>query len=427
MVLDQMVALVADKIFTNKDPRLPYIGLEHIAQGKPRLVGKAESCSSISVNSIFKKDDILFGKLRPNLRKSVRAPFDGYCSTDILVLRSQEGIDSAFAGHIFQWERVFDVAAVTAVGTKMPRASWRDLKTFSVRKPASVHEQIRIAHTLDTIDDAIAKTEAVIAKLRQLRAGLLHDLLTCGLDKNSQLRDPIAHPEQFKDSPLGRIPREWVIESLGESLRRNAGMIQTGPFGSQLHAHEYTTEGVPVIMPQDILEGGFDVSRIARIPEPRADELNRHRVKFGDLIFARRGDLSRCAAVSDREVGWLCGTGCLLMRFERQALSSKWLSFAYQHDIGQRQIAARAVGTTMVNLNTTLLAHLSFAFPPKQEQDIVVRCVEEVDALFQKDMAILQALSLSKSGLVSDLLTGSVSVPEAMSRQWKSGRSGNHD
>jgi hypothetical protein len=56
-----------------------------------------------------------------------------------------------------------------------------------------------------------------------------------------------------------------------------------------------------------------------------------------------------------------------------------------------------------------------------------VRCVEEVDALFQKDMAILQALSLSKSGLVSDLLTGSVSVPEAMSRQWKSGRSGNHD
>ena len=60
---------------------------------------------------------------------------------------------------------------------------------------------------LDTVDEAIAKTEAVIAKLKQVRAGLLHDLLTRGLDEHGQLRDPIAHPEQFQDSPLGRIPR----------------------------------------------------------------------------------------------------------------------------------------------------------------------------------------------------------------------------
>ena len=59
------------------------------------------------------------------------------------------------------------------------------------------------------MDEAIAKTEAVIAKLKQVRAGLLHDLLTRGLDEHGQLRDPIAHPEQFQDSPLGRIPREW--------------------------------------------------------------------------------------------------------------------------------------------------------------------------------------------------------------------------
>ena len=64
------------------------------------------------------------------------------------------------------------------------------------------------------VDDAIAKAEAVIAKLKQIRAGLLHDLLTCGLDKNGQLRDPIAHPEQFKDSPLGRIPREWEVSKI---------------------------------------------------------------------------------------------------------------------------------------------------------------------------------------------------------------------
>ena len=72
--LDDLVALQTEKIFVNKDPKLPYIGLEHMAQGEPRLLGTANSSSSISVNAVFKKGDILFGKLRPNLRKSIKAP-----------------------------------------------------------------------------------------------------------------------------------------------------------------------------------------------------------------------------------------------------------------------------------------------------------------------------------------------------------------
>jgi type I restriction enzyme S subunit len=68
------------------------------------------------------------------------------------------------------------------------------------------------------VDEAIAKTEAVIAKLRQVRAGLLHDLLTRGFDEHGQLRDPIAHPEQFQDSPLGRIPRGWCFSKFEKVL-----------------------------------------------------------------------------------------------------------------------------------------------------------------------------------------------------------------
>jgi type I restriction enzyme, S subunit len=273
-------------------------------------------------------------------------------------------------------------------------------------------DQTRIAAVLDTMDEAIAKTEAVIAKLKQVRTGLLHDLLTRGLDQHGQLRDPMAHPEQFQDSPLGRIPKEWTFETLGDRLKQNSGTIQTGPFGSQLHAHEYRTQGIPVIMPQDIREGDFDDSQIARISFAKADALRRHRVRVGDLIFARRGELSRCAVVGEKEVGWLCGTGCLLMRFEQMNLSPRWLSLAYRHDFGQRQIAARAVGTTMVNLNTTLLAHLFFAFPRKQEQEDVATRIGETDATTQKELANLLKLGHLKSGLMDDLLTGRVRVPE---------------
>ena len=280
--------------------------------------------------------------------------------------------------------------------------------------PRETREQTRIAAVLDTMDEAIAKTEAVIAKLKQVRTGLLHDLLTRGLDEHGQLRDPVAHPEQFQDSPVGRIPKEWTFETLGDRLKQNSGTIQTGPFGSQLHAHEYRTQGIPVIMPQDIREGDFDDSQIARIPLATAEGSRRHWVRQGDLIFARRGDLSRCAAVTEREVGWLCGTGCLLLRFEQGNLLPMWLSLAYRHDFGQRQIAARAVGTTMVNLNTTLLVHLVFAFPRKEEQQEMVRQVGEAVSTIHKALENLSKLGLLKSGLMNDLLTGRVRVLEGM-------------
>ncbi len=157
------------KAFSGKDLRLPYVGLEHIAQGAPTLLGTADSSSSVSVNSLFEKDDILFGKLRPNLRKSLRAPFRGYCSTDILVLRCREGIVPGFAGHVFQWQRVFAAASATAAGTRMPRASWDDLKRLYVFAPKSELAQEAIATVLNAVEDAIAKTGAVIVKPRKVQ------------------------------------------------------------------------------------------------------------------------------------------------------------------------------------------------------------------------------------------------------------------
>jgi type I restriction enzyme S subunit len=289
--------------------------------------------------------------------------------------------------------------------------NYQQVRSFVVPWPEP-EERKRIAAILEAADEAIAKTEAVIAKLKQVRAGLLHNLLTRGLDEHGQLRDPITHPEQFKDSPMGQIPKDWKVELLGTRLQQNAGFVQTGPFGSQLHANEYTREGVPVIMPQDISASRFVDENIARISTEKATELRRHRVESGDLIFARRGDLARCATVTNREVHWLCGTGCLLMRFKQHTLLPKWLSLIYQHDVGQRQIAARAVGTTMVNLNTQLLAHLLFAFPTKREQEAIVQHVDEADRTIEAEMLQLSKLTLLKSGLIADLLTGRVRVPE---------------
>jgi type I restriction enzyme S subunit len=75
-------------------------------------------------------------------------------------------------------------------------------------------EQRRIAAILDTLDTAIRTTERLIAKLELVKQGLLHDLLTRGIDANGELRDPERHPDQFKDSALGPISEEWEVATL---------------------------------------------------------------------------------------------------------------------------------------------------------------------------------------------------------------------
>ena len=116
----------------------------------------------------------------------------------------------------------------------------------------------------------------MIAKQQRIKTGLMQDLLTHGIDENGNLRSEETH--EFKDSPLGRIPVAWDVKSLGFALRESCGFLQTGPFGSQLHAHDYVHEGVPVVMPQDILHGEISEDKIARIPEMRAKDLSRHRI-----------------------------------------------------------------------------------------------------------------------------------------------------
>ncbi len=187
--LSSLVSLADAKITVRKDPTTPYVGLENIPSRGAQLSGWELASSSISTNCVFQSGDILFGKLRPNLRKCVVAPFNGYCSTDILVLRSNPGIDPSFAGKVLRSERVGVAAERTAVGTKMPRTSWKHLSKLDVFCPG-LPEQSKIAQILDNLDTTIHKTEAIIFKLKAVKQGLQHDLLTRGIDANGDLRPP---------------------------------------------------------------------------------------------------------------------------------------------------------------------------------------------------------------------------------------------
>ena len=176
----------------------PYVALEHLAQGRPALLGWSSAGSATSAKTVFYTGDILFGKLRPNLRKAAVAPFDGVCSTDILPLFGKAGLDSPYLLQLAQWNRLQWHAIATSSGTKMPRTSWKQLGEFTFLLPPP-SEQRKIAAILSSVDDAIEKTRAVIDQAQIVKRGLMQELFTRGLP-----------------TPYSCFPEGWMAMDLGD-------------------------------------------------------------------------------------------------------------------------------------------------------------------------------------------------------------------
>lgn len=384
--------------------------------GEPVMRGSAEMLSAGAIAAtglvLFPPGSIVVVFRSGILRHTFPVAFGAVPFTvnqDLKVLRPRNGVVPRFAFHALHWLGPRVLATAVKTGTTVESVDVRTFERLSLLLP-SEHEQRRIAEILDTADAAIQQTQAVIAKLHLVKAGARQELLAYGIGAAGEPRDPLRMTGEFQASPIGLVPRAWQLKRLGDVISDGGGVIQTGPFGSQLHAREYVDEGVPVIMPQDLSAGTVSVQQIARVREAKARELRRHRVLPGDVVLARRGELNRCAPISDEQEGWLCGTGCLLVRVGEAPVETRWLAATYSSDRTQRQIGARAVGSTMVNLNTRLLADLLIGWPPIEEQRQVLAVLNADEARIRVEQANHDKLKLLKKGLMDDLLTGRVRV-----------------
>ncbi|OYT92466.1 MAG: type I restriction endonuclease subunit S [Burkholderiales bacterium PBB3] len=190
---------------------------------------------------------------------------------------------------------------------------------------------------------------------------------------------------------------DWTISTLGEICKKGGGSIQTGPFGSQLHESDYQQEGTPVVMPADINNGLISTRRIARVSENHVQRLKRHKLKLGDIVYGRRGDIGRQALVRDTNVGWLCGTGCLKVTLGSAAVSSEFLHryLSTQSVIGW--IEGQAVGATMPNLNTGILERVPVIFPKaietQQKIAAILSAYDDLIANNQRRITLLERMA----------------------------------
>lgn len=177
----------------------------------------------------------------------------------------------------------------------------------------------------------------------------------------------------------------WSSSTLGDVVERDGGLIQTGPFGSQLHQSDYVTAGIPVIMPKDIIDGRVDDESVARVSEETALRLSRHQLQPRTIVLPRRGEITKRAFIREEQTGWLCGTGCLQIALHGQHLLPEFLYYYMEQQQVVHWLEQHAVGTTMLNLSASIVAGLPVRYPASDSQERIVDVLSAYDGLIENN------------------------------------------
>lgn len=185
---------------------------------------------------------------------------------------------------------------------------------------------------------------------------------------------------------------EWEKRTLGEISNQVGGILQTGPFGSQLHESDYSERGVPVIMPKNLIEGKISTEDIARVSYDNVERLSRHKLKAGDIVYGRRGDIGRQALIRQEQEGWLCGTGCLRISLGESVVDPRFLHYYLRQEDVIGWISNQAIGATMPNLNTTILRSIPVKVPPLPVQRRIADILSTYDDLIENNQRRIKIL-----------------------------------
>ncbi|MCB1881755.1 MAG: restriction endonuclease subunit S [Gammaproteobacteria bacterium] len=267
--------------------------------------------------------------------------------------------------------------------------------------PFSTSDQKKIAHILSTVQRAIEAQERIIQTTTELKKALMHKLFTEGLRNEPQ-----------KQTEIGLVPESWASIRLGELCEKPSGALQTGPFGSQLHKDEYQEEGIAVVNPTHLAGNMINHENLPRVSEGVARLISKHQLQKFDILFARRGEIGRQGFVTEREEGWICGTGCFLVRASKPFMDNRFLSLYLAAEPLVKWLYSHAAGAIMPNLNNTVMRRLPVFYP---DLDTQIEIINVISSLSNKTKAasrkreILQALFRT---LLHKLMTAKTRVHE---------------
>lgn len=358
----------------------------------------------------FRDGDIIVPKITPTFqadRTLIASGLHGGIAagtTELHVVRPHERIEPRYIRYLLSTRTFLHGGASEMIGVagqkRVPDSWLRDTEVPT----SDIDQQRRIA---DFLDAETSRIDALITAKQQMAVELTASQVE--VQDHACLGDAVV---DFQ----GLAPRYVKVRpGWGATwLRHLRCEVQTGPFGSQLHAEEYVEDGWPVVNPANLREGR--IARIAgmSVSDEKRSELRRHMLEPDDIVFGRRGEMGRAGLVEPDHVGWLCGTGSLRLRLNDDRLMPQFLKHQLESTAARSYFLLQSVGSTMDNLNADIVLGVPLVLPPIAEQEAIIKRIRRSQARTTAARATLtrqiELLRERRQALITAAVSGEMTV-----------------
>ena len=325
----------------------------------------------------------------------------GIVSPMYTVFDVHNGIDADYLFAVLKSERSLGVYESITQGTVNRRGgiSFRTLSELLLHHPP-LPEQRKVAAILSSMDDAIEKTQAVIDQVQVVKRGLMQELLTRGL--------PGRHT-RFKQTEVGKIPEDWVINRISELGQEERPAVKAGPFGSSLKKSYYVSEGYRVYGQEQVLAGDLSIGDYY-IDEERFQLLRSCEVRAGDILMSLVGTFGEAIVVPSEAEPGIINPRLLRLSLDPQLVLPEFFRYWLQSAGTQKLLSDAAQGGTMGVLNAGIVKNLRLGRPSLPEQAAIVAVLAALESRLDAENAVKAAVERSRHGLMSILLTGELRV-----------------
>lgn len=351
---------------------------------------------SLKERYIIRSGNILFARTGATTGKSylIKDCPEAIFASYLIRIVVKEQINSHFLYLVFNsfiyWRQITQQMGGSAQGG----VNASSLANIKIPLP-SILEQKKIAEILSTVDTAIEKSKEIIEKTKELKKGLMQELLTRG----------IGH-KKFKKTEIGMIPVEWKVVKLKELYK--SPIRDFGSF-STTKLVKYTGEGIAFLRSENFKEGKLAHENIMYINEEVHRVLVKSIVKKGVLMFTKIGNIGH-ADIYDGRYGE-CNSNATIakMDIDEKKAFVPYIRWILNSKIAMKQFQGRIISTPP-RINLGEISELSIPLPIYSEQEKIAEALNKLENLIDNEEKQGENIEILKNGLMQSLLTGQTRV-----------------
>lgn len=403
--LGELVEINSAQVDPSATPKASfnYVAMENVEKGTGKLINFSPTPGEKigSSKNAFKAGDVLYGKLRPYLRKTIVAPFDGVSVTDLIALRPRAGISPEFVKYFLLSPYHMEHIELLMAGIRMPRIRTEDLLKIPIPTPP-YDEQCRIVVKLEELltraDACQERLEQVPRLLKQFRQSVLAaacsgrltvDWRSENLSTESAeiLLENIAREKNRlslkskrrllvaseADVPF-EVPETWTFCFFDDIAANKPNALKAGPFGSSLKKSCYVPSGYKVYGQEQVIRGDASYGDYF-INEAKFQELLACEVSAGDLLVSLVGTIGKVLVIPDNFQRGIINPRLVKISLHSN-VSSLYIEKYLTSPLAKNILSQDSHGGTMEILNLGILKTLPIPLPPEKEQQEIVQRVE---------------------------------------------------